>query len=201
LNQYITMNKTLSSIVVILLLIVFSLAIKEGNLLETLGLTDTYKTRTSASQTTINGSKDGIERSQVRRIVDGDTVELSNGQKIRMLNIDTPETVKANTPIKCYGKEATDFTKKLLQDKMVQLTVDREANDQYGRGLRFIFLDGVDTSNIENSVNAEMVKSGFAKMVVYKPNNTFAKEFQSYENEAKSKNLGVWGNCKNPFVD
>ena len=185
----------------LLILIVFFIGFKEGNWLQNLGLTDNYKPQNIYLKSTINGSKDGIEKSQVRRVVDGDTVELSSGQKIRLLNIDTPETVKANTPVMCYGTEASMFTKKLLTDKMVQLTADKEADDKYGRGLRFIFLDGVDTSNIENSINAELVKNGFARMVVYKPNNTYAKEFQTWENEAKSKKLGLWGSCKNPFVE
>jgi micrococcal nuclease len=195
------MNKILVNIIVFLLLIVLFVGFKEGNWLQNLGLTDSYKPNNSYAKTTINGAKNGIEKSQVRRVVDGDTVELTNGQKIRLLNIDTPETVKANTPMMCYGQEASNFTKKLLTDKMVQLTFDKEANDQYGRGLRFIFLDGVDTNNVENSINADLVKSGFARMVVYKPNNTYAKEFQTWENEAKEKKLGVWGNCKNPFVE
>jgi micrococcal nuclease len=201
LNQNQSMNKTLVSIIVFLVLVVASIGLKEGNWLQNLGLSDTYKPTANASKTTFNGSKDGIERSQVRRVVDGDTVELSNGQKIRLLNIDTPETVKANTPVRCYGPEASTFTKKLLTDRMVQLTIDREANDQYGRGLRFVFLDGVDTSNIENSVNADIVKNGFGKMVSYKPNTTYARDFQKWEDEAKSKKLGVWGACKNPFVE
>lgn len=195
------MNKILVNTIVFLALIVVFVGFKEGNWLQNLGLTDTYRPQNTYAKTTINGSKDGIEKSQVRRVVDGDTVELSNGQKIRLLNIDTPETVKANTPVMCYGPEASTFTKKLLTDKMVQLTYDKEADDKYGRGLRFIFLDGVDTSNVENSVNAELVKNGFARMVVYKPNNTYAKEFQTWENEAKSKKLGLWGSCKNPFVE
>lgn len=195
------MNKILVNIIVFLTLIVVFIGFKEGNWLQNLGLTDTYKPSNSYAKSTINGSKENIERSQVRRVVDGDTVELTNGQKVRMLNIDTPETVKANTPVMCYGLEASNFTKKLLTDKMVQLTYDKEPNDQYGRGLRFIFLDGVDTSNVENSINAELVKNGFAKMVVYKPNNTYANEFQDWENEAKEKKLGVWGSCKNPFVE
>ena len=195
------MNKILVNVIVFLTLVILFVGFKEGNWLQNLGLTDTYKPQNTYAKSTINGSKDGIEKSQVRRVIDGDTVELTNGQKIRFLNIDTPETVKANTPVMCYGPEASTFTKKLLTDKMVQLTADKEANDQYGRGLRFIFLDGVDTSNIENSINAELVKNGFARMVVYKPNNTYAKEFQTWENEAKSKKLGLWGVCKNPFIE
>jgi micrococcal nuclease len=195
------MNKILVNVIVFLTLMVIFVGFKEGNWLQNLGISDSYKPQNSYAKTTINGSKDGIEKSQVKRVVDGDTVELTNGQKIRLLNIDTPETVKANTPIMCFGPEASTFTKKLLTDKMVQLTYDKEANDQYGRGLRFIFLDGVDTGNVENSINAELVKNGFARMVVYKPNNTYAKEFQAWENEAKSKKLGLWGKCKNPFVE
>jgi micrococcal nuclease len=191
------MNKILINTIVGLVLVIALLVLNEGSILQTLGLTDSYKPK-SNTQLAKNNS---IEKSQVRRVVDGDTVELSNGQKIRLLNIDTPETVKANTPIMCYGREASDFTKKLLTDKNVQLVSDREANDQYGRGLRFIFLDGVDTDNIENSINADLVKNGFARAVSYKPNITYIKDFQNWESQAKSKNLGIWANCKKPFVE
>ena len=147
---------------------------------------------------TINRSPEGIETAKIQRVVDGDTVELDDGRKVRLLNVDTPETVKPNTPVRCYGKEASDFSKKYLTDKVVRLVADKESNDKYGRALRMIYLDGKDTSKPEDSFNAELIRSGYAKVSVYNPNKTFEKPLRLIEQEAKDKNLGVW-NCPNPF--
>jgi micrococcal nuclease len=144
-------------------------------------------------------SAEGIEKAKIRNVVDGDTATLEDGRKIRFLYIDTPETVKDNTPIMCFGPEASTMTKKLLEGKQVWLRSDKEKTDQYGRDLRMIFLAGENTDQPEKSVNAILVRGGFARARFYKPNNLFEKEFKQYEAEAKSNNLGVWGNCKRPF--
>jgi micrococcal nuclease len=160
----------------------------------------TSKTPYTKQKTTFNKAPEGIETVKIVRVVDGDTVELDDGRRVRLLNIDTPETVKPNTPVRCYGKEASNFSKKYLTDKIVQLVADKQANDQYGRALRMIYLDGKDTSKPEQSFNAELISNGLARVVVYSPNKTFEKPLRLIEQEAKDKNLGVW-TCPNPFVE
>ena len=144
-------------------------------------------------------SAEGIEKAKIKKVVDGDTATLEDGRKVRFLYIDTPETVKDNTPVMCFGPEASTMTKKLLEGKQVWLRSDKEKTDQYGRDLRLIFLAGENTDEPEKSVNAILVKGGFARARFYKPNFAFEREFKQYESDAKSKNLGVWGNCKRPF--
>jgi micrococcal nuclease len=142
-----------------------------------------------------------VEKAKIRNVVDGDTVTLEDGRKIRFLYIDTPETVKENTPVMCFGPEASTMTKKLLEGKQVWLRSDKEKADQYGRDLRLIFLAGDNTDLPERSINAILVKGGFARARFYKPNYMYQNEFKQYETEAKSKNLGVWSNCKRPFEE
>lgn len=142
-----------------------------------------------------------LETSKVYRVVDGDTLILENGKTVRLLNVDTPETVKPNSPVMCYGPEASEFSKKLLTGKQVWLKTDKEATDRYGRDLRFVFLSEQETDDINNSVNAMLVKAGFAREKTYKPNNTYQKVFQKLQFEAEQKKVGAWKDCPKPFEE
>ncbi len=80
------------------------------------------------------------------RIVDGDTIVVrikgeSGQETVRLIGIDTPETKKPNTPVQCYGKEATAFTTKLLTGKKIWLESDKSNRDQYGRLLRYVWVE------------------------------------------------------------
>ncbi len=142
---------------------------------------------------------ENVELATVNRVVDGDTVVLDDGRKIRLLNIDTPETKKPRTPIMCFGPEASKFMEILLTDRKIQLTKDKESADRYGRDLRFIFLEGKNTEDIEQSVNAELVKLGFARTSIYKPNDTYEAEFIQLEQDAQKSKVGAWSSCPEPF--
>ena len=74
------------------------------------------------------------------RVVDGDTIILSNGEKVRLIGVDTPETVRPNTPVEYYGKEASAFTKKMVEGKDVKLEYDWQQRDKYGRLLAYVYL-------------------------------------------------------------
>jgi micrococcal nuclease len=146
--------------------------------------------------------KGKVKRATVKKVVDGDTIELTNGTRVRYLNIDTPETVKPNTPIMCYGPEAKAANTKLLEkNQEIFLTIDKNPSDRYGRDLRFIYTDQADADGqkIEKSVNAQMVKNGLARASVYKDNNTYKTEFESWQQTAMDKKVGIWGKCPKPF--
>jgi micrococcal nuclease len=137
----------------------------------------------------------------ISRVIDGDTAELSTGERVRYLNIDTPESVKPDTPIMCYGKEASHFNKSLVEGKKVTFVFDKEKKDKYGRLLPFIFLEGADTLFIENSVNAKLVQEGYARSYIIKPNTTFEREFVRFQQQAQERHAGLWANCPNPFKE
>ena len=134
-------------------------------------------------------AQNGRVRATVERAVDGDTfiAQLADGsrERVRMLLIDTPETKKEGTPVQPYGAEASDYTKKLLTGRKVELEFDKEQRDQYDRMLAYVYLDG-------ELVNEKLLEQGLARVVVYKPNDKYVKEFRDIQAEAKSKKLGVW---------
>jgi micrococcal nuclease len=132
---------------------------------------------------------------KVKHVVDGDTIELEDKTKIRILYLDTPESVKPETPVKCYGNEAKAYTTNLLNGKKVKLVADKEKKDQYGRDLRIVFEEGVDTAIFENSVNAKLVRNGYARAKFFSPNRTFEPQMKKLEKLAKSENLGLWAKC------
>lgn len=130
----------------------------------------------------------------VVRVVDGDTLvaKLDNAGsevKVRLLGINTPETVDPRRPVECYGKQASDFAKNLLQNQRVKLEADPEADeiDKYGRLLRNIYLaDGTD-------VNAEMIRQGYAYAYVSFPQNAKRKAYlRSLESQARQNERGLW---------
>lgn len=136
---------------------------------------------------------------EVKRVIDGDTILLANNDTVRLLNIDTPETVKPESPVECYGPEASAYNKSLELEEYIVLKFDKEKRDQYGRLLAFVFPAKVDTNLIENSYNAQLVKHGFARSYIIPPNTSYAKLFQKLEREARDANIGAWGACPAPF--
>ena len=130
----------------------------------------------------------------VVRVVDGDTVDLRFGnrrERVRLIGIDTPETKKPNTPIQCFGPEASDFTQQLLAaGTSVLVSRDVEARDDYGRLLGYIYRssDGL-------FVNLELVRLGYARPLTIAPNNAFASDFVQAAREAEATNLGLWAAC------
>lgn len=181
-------------LIVIIVILVGASPLVQSNLSDMLGLTTDY----SKPKSLPVGDQ---EIGKVQRVVDGDTVELQDGRKIRYLNADTPETKKPNTAVQCFGLEASKYNKELVEGKNVQLVPDKEKQDRYGRDLRFIFLENEDTTKIENSVNAKLVKLGFARTIIIKPNNTYEKVFKELEYEAKQQNIGLWKSCSKPFEE
>ncbi len=133
------------------------------------------------------------ERGVVLKVVDGDTIELTDGRTVRFVGIDTPETVDPRRPVGCFGKEASNETKSLLSGKVVVLQKDVSDKDKYGRILRYIYLP------LENGetlfVNDYLVRLGFAKVYTYPPDVKFNTQFRQAESEAKINKRGLWGKC------
>lgn len=124
--------------------------------------------------------------------VDGDTSKFRINGKIktvRYLLIDTPETVKPNTPVQPYGKKASNFTKKTLTHAhKIQLDYDKTGNkgDKYNRTLAYVYVDGRD-------LNEELVKKGLARVAyVYKPNTKNEAKYLKAQKYAKSHRLEIW---------
>lgn len=134
------------------------------------------------------------ERAVVSKVVDGDTIDLANGQIVRFIGIDTPETVDPRRPVGCFGKEASNETKSLLTGREIILQKDVSEVDKYKRLLRYIFLPLEDGQTL--FVNDYLVREGFAKVLTYPPDIKYNEEFRQAEKEAKENRRGLWGKCR-----
>jgi micrococcal nuclease len=129
------------------------------------------------------------------RVIDGDTIVVSihgHDEKVRLLGIDTPETVKPNTAVQCFGPEASKLTKSLLPPgTALHLERDAEARDDYGRLLAYVYRvsDGL-------FVNLSIVEHGDARLLTFPTNTTHATEFVAAAREAEQADLGLWLACR-----
>ncbi|RJP75110.1 MAG: nuclease [Candidatus Zixiibacteriota bacterium] len=122
----------------------------------------------------------------VERVVDGDTFVLAGGDRVRLIGVDTPETKHPSRPVEHFGREAGEFTRRMLQGKRVRLEYDVQPHDRYGRILAYVYLeDGT-------FFNAELVRQGYARAATYPPNVKHADEFVRLEREAREADRGLW---------
>lgn len=125
----------------------------------------------------------------VVEVVDGDTikVKLSNGKQetVRFILIDTPETKHPQRGVEPCGPEATAFTKRMVYGKTVQLELDVQERDKYGRLLAYVYVGGI-------SVQKGLLAEGLAKVAVYPPNVKYEKEYREVEAKAKAAKKGIW---------
>lgn len=130
----------------------------------------------------------------VKRVIDGDTIELDNGDKVRYIGIDTPETLDPRKPVQCFGKNASAKNKELVEGKPVWLVKDITDKDKYGRLLRYVYLGDPDQES-SVFVNLELVKQGFAHSSTYPPDIKFQELFLAAQAEARDANRGLWNSC------
>lgn len=133
----------------------------------------------------------------VSKVIDGDTFEIKvNGStvRVRMVGIDTPETVDPRRPVGCFGKQASSETKRLIEGKRVVLTKDVSETDKYNRLLRYVYLPISDGENL--FINDYLIRQGFAKTLTYPPDVKYDKRFLEAEREARENLRGMWGECK-----
>jgi micrococcal nuclease len=127
-------------------------------------------------------------------VVDGDTIDVNidgHRERVRLIGIDTPETKKPNTPVQCFGPEATRFTKSILvEDALLHLERDVVARDDYGRMLAYVYLATDGTF-----VNMAIVREGFARVLTIRPNAAHADEFVVAARAAQADNIGLWAGC------
>ncbi len=145
------------------------------------------------------GKKQDYNNILVKRVIDGDTIELADGERVRLIGIDTPEayysaklerdskrTGRDIETIISMGKKASAITKTLVEGKKVRLEFDAEKRDRYGRLLAYVYLpDGA-------MLNAELVKNGYAQVYTFTPNVKYADKFIRLQRYARDNNLGFW---------
>ena len=138
------------------------------------------------SSTTIN---DGVY--EVRKVIDGDTVELQDGVKVRFIGINAPEKMKkvgekwifSPEPLSLESKR---YTEKLIDKERIKLEFDKDKIDEYGRMLAYVFLeDG-------KMINAELIRKGLATVYTFYPNIKYLDKFLYLQNEAIKSERGLW---------
>ena len=127
----------------------------------------------------------------VTRVVDGDTIEARIGSEIedvRLIGVDTPETVKPGEPVQCFGPQASGFTHSQLEGERVRLVFGVERRDVYGRLLAYTYLRG-------RFFNSILISRGLARSLTIPPNDRFAGLFERLELAAARAGRGLWGAC------
>lgn len=133
------------------------------------------------------------QRVKVIQVIDGDTIEIERGQLVRYIGIDTPETVDPRRSVGCFGKEAAEENKKLVENKSVVLTKDVSETDKYQRLLRYVYVM-LDNGQVL-FVNDHLARQGFAKVSTYPPDVKFTEQLLEAEREAREGNKGLWSKC------
>lgn len=157
--------------------------VKKEEIFEALGIETSTKTSEK------NTSAIAVEY-EVVSVIDGDTFEINyNGTKtkVRLIGVDTPESVhpdaKKNNE---YGKQASNYTKSLLEGKTVKLEFDVSPTDKYGRLLAYVYLENGEM------LNEKLLKEGYAQVATYPPNVKYVENFKAIQKEARENRVGFW---------
>ena len=129
--------------------------------------------------------RDASEWRLVVRVVDGDTLLLDGNERVRLIGVNTPESVDPRRPVEEFGKEAAEFVRRLAEGQRVRLEFGDESQDRYGRTLAFVHLE----SGI--FLNAEIIRQGYGHAYTRYPFK-YADEFRALEQEARANNRGLW---------
>ena len=122
-------------------------------------------------------------------VADGDTILLESGESVRYLGVDAPETNHPSRGLECFGLEATERNRELVDGKYVRLEEDQTDRDRYGRLLRYVFVDG-------EFVNAVLVEEGYAFSSYYPPDTKYYHELVILELDAEEEGRGLWTACR-----
>lgn len=150
----------------------------------------------SSASVSAKETKSGVDKSEsaianlakVTRVIDGDTIEIEGGERVRYIGIDTPETVDPRKTVQCFGIESSKKNKELVEGKMVRLEKDITDRDKYNRLLRYVWID-------ETLANLALVQGGFAHSYSYPPDIKYQDQFVTAERQAREAKLGLWNAC------
>jgi len=146
-------------------------------------------TQAKTSETPQAGTQSDL--AVVQRVVDGDTFIAVIGARrfrVRLIGVDTPETVKPRTPVQCYGPEASAYAKRTLTAKQVRLVYDVDRYDRFGRTLAYVYLG-------KTFFNLTLVQQGFAVVDTVPPDIAHVADFVAAQRAARTKRLGLWLKC------
>lgn len=148
-------------------------------------------TATAASSDNHHPAPTDSEIATVTKVIDGDTVQLSDGRKLRYIGVDTPETVDPRRRVGCYGKQASEKNRELVLGKEIIMKKDISDTDKFGRLLRYVYVGEV-------MINQLLISEGFGKAKSYPPDIKYQQQFREAEKQAREQGRGLWGEaCAN----
>lgn len=127
----------------------------------------------------------------VTRVVDGDTAHVEfDGEDatIRLIGIDTPESVAPGQPVECFGPQAADYTTERLEGVRVRLEFDVEREDPFGRTLAYVWIG-------DELFNETLVRRGYALVTTFPPNVRYVERFAAAQRDARERDRGLWRAC------
>ena len=135
---------------------------------------------------------------RVTKVSDGDTITVvaqGRSTPVRLIGVDTPETVAPAQPIGCFGPRASDYTKRVLTERIVRLEIPRigDSEDAYGRTLAYVYLDTDGDGEYEHLFNEDLIKLGLARTTTF--SHAHRREFERLREEAEARGAGLWSAC------
>jgi len=125
-------------------------------------------------------------RMRLKRVIDGDTLELESGEKIRLIGLNTPEVESRFTQQQAGGRQAKQWLNTTLRSPVLFIEYDQQLYDKYGRRLAHCFLENGDY------INARLLETGHAMLTLIPPNLRYAERLTAAQNQAESKEIGIW---------
>jgi len=133
---------------------------------------------------------------KVTEVIDGDTVIIESGERVRYIGVDTPETKHPKKSVQCFGREASARNKELVEGKTVYLEKDISETDRYGRLLRYVYLPNPEAPEESIFVNEYLIEQGYGKVITYPPDVKYHKQFLDAQRMAQEEKRGLWGKCE-----
>ena len=135
---------------------------------------------------------------KVTKVTDGDTISVrtqGRSTPVRLIGVDTPETVAPDQPIGCYGEEASAYAHKVLADRLVRLEIPRigDSEDAYGRTLAYVYLDTDRDGSYEHLFNEDLITLGLARTTTF--SHAYRRQFERLREEAEERGAGLWSAC------
>jgi endonuclease YncB( thermonuclease family) len=135
---------------------------------------------------------------KVTKVTDGDTVSVEvygQVQPVRLIGVDTPESVAPGQPIGCFGREASAYTKEVLTGRLVRLEIPRigDSEDDYGRTLAYVYLDANGDGSYDRLFNRDLIERGLARTTTF--SHTHQREFERLRGDVEARGVGLWSAC------
>lgn len=174
------------SLLLVVVFLVFSLPKKNENL---------SNKKAPTPSPTINLKQDNAKIYRVTKIIDGDTIEIETGEKVRYIGVDTPELHHPQKSVQCFGYEAMIKNKQLVEGRRVRLEKDISEVDKYKRLLRYVFLVDEIATKTATFINEVLVREGYARLATYPPDIKYQNVFLQAEKQARENKRGLWSGC------